>query len=220
MNRIIIRIVLFAISFTFINCTTEECYSCDTEINEWAKNNIETLKTIKRKDFIKLSEAKQKSAFRTFKPYKRKQLWIEKVIQIKSLDLTNDEIKHLLIIEEFIKKYDFSKEISAKEDIFLKSWFNEGKERYNWTVYFLLTGFTNLDNAVKTKEQFKNTYAKKNSSIVNKIVDSPISTDGCDCRWNITCEIVHQGSCSDGCDVTTFGCGWLGMQSCTGDCTG
>ncbi|WP_299528696.1 bacteriocin fulvocin C-related protein [uncultured Lutibacter sp.] len=175
-----------------------------------------------RNELVVLTVEKQKAAFRTFSPKKRKQLWVDKFKQIKSLNFSEEEINHLKTFEKLLNKYDFSKELSEEQLLFLNSWFEEGKLNFKWTPYFLVSGFGMLNvDAVKDKSEFQ-----FSSRVIDVETDPDDGlggggTDNCDCRWDITCQLAQLGDCSDNsCEDTTFGCGWLGMQSCTGDCTG
>lgn len=174
-----------------------------------------------RNELVVLSSRKQRVAFRTFTPEKRKQLWIDKFKQIKSLNFSKDEFDHLKIIEKFLNKYDFSKELTEDQELFLNSWFEEGKLNFKWTSYFLVSAFSKLNNnAVLNKIEFQEEFPTLLASTdYEEEVDDGSGggyTDDCDCRWDLTCELSGLGKCSDnGCEDTIFGCGWLGMQSCT-----
>ncbi len=173
-----------------------------------------------RSELVTLSSGKQKAAFRTFTPEKRKQLWFAKFNQIKSLNFSKEELNHLKIFEKFLKKYDFSNELTKKQEEFLNSWFEKGKLNFEWTPYFLVSGFAMLnEDAVLSKKEFK----KAHPEISLKFDPSPIGPDSgdCDCRWDITCQLAQLGECSDtACEEVPFSCGWLTMQTCTGDCSG
>ncbi len=97
-----------------------------------------------RNELVKLSTGKQKAAFRTFTSKKRKQLWFNKFNQIKSLNFSIEERNHLKIFEKFLKKYNFSKELTKKQEEFLNSWFEKGKLNFGWKNYFLVSGFVML----------------------------------------------------------------------------
>ncbi|MCF6167348.1 bacteriocin fulvocin C-related protein [Lutibacter sp.] len=176
-----------------------------------------------RSELAILSSGKQRAAFRTFTPQKRKQLWLDKFKQIKSLNFSKKEVNHLKIMEEFLKKYDFSKELTKKQEEYLTSWFEEGKLNFKWTPYFLISGFAKLnEDAVLSKKEFKSKFPEV--SMRDDLTTPPDEGGGdidyCDCRWDITCQLAGLGDCSNtSCEGTTFGCGWLGMQSCTSDCS-
>ena len=90
-----------------------------------------------RNELGKLSFPKQKAAFRTFIPQKRKQLWIDKFDEIKLLNFSKEELNHLKKFESFLITYSFSKELSKKQEIFLNNWFNDGKKRLQLDTIFL-----------------------------------------------------------------------------------
>jgi hypothetical protein len=185
---------LFLISFANIGCQDEICYSCDKEINSWAKENLELLEKMGRKDLATLNYSKQKAAFRTFSPDKRKQLWQNKFKQIKSLHFSKEELNHLKIFDNFLKEYDFANELTNKQEQFLNSWFEKEKVDYNWTPYFLISGFARLnENAVLNKQEFqkkfptlsaRGDYIEEDDNFIGGG-----STDDCDCRWDITCQL-------------------------------
>jgi len=177
-----------------------------------------------RNELVILSDGKQRAAFRTFSPEKRKQLWTDKLKQIKSLNFSKEEINHLKIIENFINKYDFSEEITVDQEKYFMAWFEKGKLDFGWTPYFLVSGFAMLnEDAVLNKKEFKDKFSKLLSREYPEETDdgSGVSTSGeCDCRWDLTCELAGLGKCSNtSCEDTYFGCGWLLMQSCTNDCS-
>ncbi len=71
------------------------------------------------------------------------------------------------------------------------------------------------EDAVLSKKEFKKDYPEI------ALREEEFFSGDCDCRWDITCQISGLGDCSDdSCEDTTFGCGWLFSQSCTGDCSG
>ena len=168
-----------------------------------------------RNELATLSSEEQKAAFRTFSPEKRKQLWLNKLNQIKSLNFSNEEMQHLNTFEIFLNKYDFSKELTNEQEKFLNSWFEEGRLKYNWTSYFLVSGFAKLnEDAVKTKKEFYSNFPNLKARIEGE-------SGSCDCKWDITCQLSGLGECSDPeCRETRAGCGWLTMQACDGDCSG
>lgn len=212
------------IAFANISCQDETCYSCDKEVDSWAKENVELLKKMDRIELSKLSNDKQRAAFRTFTPEKRKQLWIAKLKQIKTLNFTDNELNHLKFIEKFISKYDFSKEMTTEQENLFNNWFEEGKLKFGWTPYFLVSGFAVLnDDAVLTKKEFQNNYPKLLARDYEEVVDDGSGgiVNDCDCRWDLSCQLSGLGDCTDkGCESTTLGCGALLMQSCTNDCSG
>jgi hypothetical protein len=220
-SNIKLLLFLLLISFTNIGCENDICYSCDTEIDAWAKNNIESLKLLSRNELVLLTSEKQKAAFRTFTPEKRKQLWTDKLKQIKSLNFSKKELNHLKKIEIFLTQYDFSNELSRQEEIYLKSWFEEGQQKFNWNIYFLVSGFASLDNAVLSKTEFQKEFSKEFTTLSSNLNEFEGQEDSCDCRWDITCQLAGLGDCSDGgCEDSAFGCGFMFMQSCTNDCSG
>ena len=192
--------LLFLISFANIGCQDETCYSCDKEINSWAKENLESLKTMNRSELVILSSGKQRAAFRTFTPQKRKQLWLDKFKQIESLNFSKEELNHLKIMGKFLNDYDFSNELTKKQEEFLNSWFEEGKLNFEWTPYFLISGFAKLnENAVLNKKEFQNKFPAINMR--DDLTTPPdegggYSEDSCDCRWDITCQLSGLGDCS------------------------
>lgn len=210
--------IFFVILIASFNISCDDvCYSCNTEIDSWAKRNKEYLKSLDRNELSHLSLSKQKAAFRTFNPKKRQQLWLSKLNQVKSIVNSKNEIEHLKKIERFIMQHNFLKELSKSQAIFLSSWFKEGQNKYSWNFYFLVSGFVELNNdATFSKEEFESKF--KNYKARPAGLDSGIS--GCDCRWDLSCELANLGSCSGTCESTTLGCGWFLMQSCTGDCSG
>ena len=208
-------LVLVLVSFT-MSCNDQECYSCDSEIDSWAKENKEALSKMDRYELMRLSSKQRAAAFRAFSAEKRKEIWIDKFNQILSIIKSSEERNHLEKILKFVEGYDFSREITEKEEKFFRDWFSEGEYYFEWNKYFMVSGFASLGDAVTTKKAYNALYNSENTE--GRAIETD---DDCDCRWDTHCDLAGLGDCSDDdCEDTTLGCGLFFMQSCTGDCSG
>ncbi|MDE3744086.1 bacteriocin fulvocin C-related protein [Maribacter polysaccharolyticus] len=224
--------ILMSSFFVLVSCEKEKCYSCDDDIDAWAKENVVKLSAMPITEMVKLSLDKQKAAYRTFKPERRKNIWIDKINGIISTAKSNDEQVHLIKVLMMINKLDFNKELTLKQEAYFFEWFDEGKVKFGWTDYFRISGFMMFDKAVNDEEEFKRRYSSDylshNKEIIkadNDITLARLMTinvanaqSECDSRWCLDCDFVG-GYCDKGCEETEYGCGWIGLQSCDKNCT-
>lgn len=226
-----IRLFLTSIALVLLTgCENETCFSCDEEIDSWAKENIKELRLKSRTEISKFNLEKQRAAFRTFTPIKRREIWLDKLASMKRIFSSQDELRHFSKIEKFIEGLDFSQEISDSQADYFFNWFNEGVENYGWTNYFLASGFMRLGETVNSEDQYKNLYTfeprmqnKQDSFGLMQLLiinDANAEEIDCNCRWDTHCQLIASSDCNtqSACEETVLGCGIVFMQSCTGRC--
>lgn len=190
-------------------CSKEECYSCDSDIDAWVKENAKELLAMNREQLSELSISKQKASLRMFSPERRRNIWIDKFNQVMSLTMTDEEKEYLKILEKTLLKIDFSKELPIELENYLLKWTIEVKDRFDWPNTFITNAFFRIGDVNSIRE----------IQIQTKNNEEPGGGDNdCACRYNIGCGLQNYNCEKGDCDETDTGCGFFGGSSCTGKC--
>ncbi len=226
-NSIFLSLLLLVV---LVSCQKEPCYSCDDGVDSWAKENITKISLMTRSDILKLNLEKQKAAYRTLQSDKKKKLWSDKLVDVKKMAKSDEELQHLIVLEKFAENYDFESDLPTELETFLFEWFDEGKKKFGWTDYFRISGFMMLGKAVNSEKEFKDLYSKEilsfntgpkedNSISLKQLLAINVANaeNWCDSKWCYDCQIIG-GYCVNSCTTTQSGCGWLWVSPCTKNC--
>ena len=78
---------LFFLILILMSCNQDDIvYSCNEEVNQWAKENLDGLRTMSREDWKGLSDNKKIAAYRAFNQEQRITFWKDKFAAVKMLD--------------------------------------------------------------------------------------------------------------------------------------
>lgn len=218
MNMVKFFVSIFTVSL-FFSCSTDPVYSCDNEIDVWVKEHMSDIKEMNRQEWKTLDPQYAIAVYRAFTPEQKNTFWKEKISEVKRLNWTDAEIKHISKVESFIDTNGeiFSNEVRTLEEedkieLFFFQWSEYGKNTFGWTdeVVFSIvgTGFSARDT-------------RGNSSIINIQPGDRIIGNGrdCDCSTKSDwCSAGWECKSSDNCDGTSHGCGWVWTYSCNGEC--
>ncbi len=217
-------LLLFSIAcYAMISCNQEvnSVYSCDKMVNEWAKSNLEEIQTMSRTDWNLLDEEKKRAAYRVFSFQQRICLWEEKFNEIRNMNWSEEELKHiekaysfLMSHLSFLSDKELSDEESDELHRFCYLWIKEGMEKIGWTEEIPLS-------IIATCNSLQN---KEGEIIIRTplpFVDEPSETPNCNCHANNL--FFHMcganSSCDDtDCDGASNGCGFFWTESCNGRC--
>ncbi len=217
-------LLLFVIS-TFVGCSHDEemIYSCDKAVNEWTIDNLTFIQKMTRKDWLVLSKAEKRAAYRAFTQQQRINFWLDKLQEVKSLNWSIEEIHHIEKVESFIKDHtEFmnNKKLSDEElDILEKyfyMWLEEGKSVYGWTDNIGISIAGSGEVAKNTKGELFDEATEYNN-------DSDLTNRGgeeCECNQSVFSDFCGgAGPCVESkCTEQADGCGWLFLQQCNGIC--
>lgn len=196
-------LILFSSLFT-LSCRQET--NVDNEMNKF------------RSQLILKTEVQQKEIFKSMSTSEKVRLWQSKLSQILKQDLT-DKQRDLTkqIIDEIPnlnnENYDGENLITlaiemakiTPEDEYIRmfSMFEDYKRNQSEYKKF------NNEMIVNDLIAFKNSLKVKNENTINNFNNT--NKKACNCRW--TCGFYNY---TDNCTETENGCGFLGLQPCTG----
>ena len=208
-------LILLVSNTIFVGCSKEACYSCDSKVDAWVKENKTKLNSMNRQELSELEVPYQKGALRMFTPKRKKLLWKDKLNSVQKLPFSKLEKEHLQFIEQFLNNHDFKNLIPRELEEELLDWAMVGKDKFNWSESFIVKSFFLIGDI-------------DDSSVIRKGVEDE-EDDGsggvgggqgdptCNCRYHLGCGPSWYCT-SATCDETDEGCGFFGTSSCTGVC--
>ena len=198
------------------SCTNDEeiKYSCDKATDVWVKENLEKVRSLTRSEWIDLGTDKQIASYRAFTPEQKIQFWRDKIIEVKKLEWSKAEIRHIEEVEDFLETHHhlFSnkKRTDAESDeleLFFYMWQKKGVEELGWTdrvgISLFGTGYPVVDTSGNVA--IKGIYPPENCHC-NTVEDfcNPAFGPCIKVTW---CNVVG-------------GCGWFWGLECNGRCNG
>ncbi|MBR1378183.1 MAG: bacteriocin fulvocin C-related protein [Bacteroidaceae bacterium] len=216
--------VCAVVALLLMSCSSDELtYSCDKEIDRWVKSNLNEIQQMTRAEWLGLNRGYAIATYRAFTPQQKVIFWQEKLAEVKQLPWSEDELRHIEQVEQFINVHHgfFYKETLTEDendeiDIFFYKWMQQGIENYGWDKLVALsiaaTGYK-VKNTLGELELPLNTYAASNIS--NSIEPT------CDCKTGLlqnACFFSDETCVENDCSYLEDGCGWLLLQSCDGQC--
>lgn len=204
---------VFAI-FVMGSCQQEEaCYSCDENVDAYIKAHLKSIQEMDRAEIITHPNEMQRVMFRVLSPTKKKEVWLDKFVQLNSLDLNEAERILMKKFHDFVIAMNFEDDFSDKDIAYLESLREEVFTKHGWTQRFVVGAFGYLENV------------DSNGIILVKeigddfVITDPNSDKDCDCRWGFAC---LDGPCDERKGVCKrdddSGCGWFFLEKCTGLC--
>lgn len=112
-------------------------YSCDPEINEWVKANLDKIHKMSRTEWLLLDEMKGRAVFAAFTPQQQQDFWQTKIKEVLALDWKTEERTHIQKLGNFFKEhfFIFSNHSPESEKVlvdFCMKWASEAKEQLGW----------------------------------------------------------------------------------------
>lgn len=156
------RSVLLLICFTaiFVSAySSEPKYSCDPEIEKWARANIDHYATAPRSEIAALSAGRQR-AINVGLPAERKELlWREKLADIlREPDLSDAEKQEIeKLYNKFIPLFYEGPDAAEAQESEVLKWMDMMKTKFDWTdnqiYYYTFTWLTKAElDAVQPQE--------------------------------------------------------------------
>jgi hypothetical protein len=196
-----------------MSCEKEEgfCYSCNQNIDNWARENVDLISDMSREDIVELSGEKQRAAFRVMSPDKRKKIWLEKLSGLLDQDQSYEEFKLLNYVIDIAKGLSFSRELTDNEYYAIEHELLNLVEEAGWTRSQMVYTFGTLQLKPSTgANDFFSNGIEANESLQQKL--------DCNCSWG-WCGSTDECE-EDDCEETDFGCGFLLLGSCDKICGG
>ncbi len=230
--------------FSFMSCQQDDLlYSCDAELDAWAKRNYEGIQSFTRAEFISLDYGQQKAAYTAMGEKQRHDIWMGKLNNVLKMDWSNEEAEHIESLISFVgeKESLFANSESQQEqdefELFMYRWMEEAEENLNWdkATIHAICGDPNEVVMVKTRSggmqlmtpKFSDYMTAKQSPTVVKTRSESWEGDDCACSSvSDFCDIFGEipdwvVSCNQNrykCKITDKGCGLFWQFSCDGIC--
>lgn len=217
---------LIAIWFLTSCSQDEKFYSCNQDIDQWTKERLDDIKTMKRSDWLQVDgEEYRRAAYRAFDPIQKYIFWKDKIAEVLELDWNPEEKKHIKLLADYLNQHsDMFDKANFDEDsfeIFMYSWSEKAKEEFQWDgqiLYAIVASgekMIDIKGTLEIKDSKPLTRATKNDCGCSK------SSDYCSFRNSPpgSYPIVVFSCGSDNCD-TVGGCGTLLQYTCDGNCFG
>jgi hypothetical protein len=132
------NLFLAMLGIVFIACSTdnEELeFSCDRDIDEWARKNLTEIRKLTRENYLHIRSADYRSAvYAAFSPEQKRQFWIEKLQETLELDWNDKERGHIKSLLYFAQNSGiFRRELTKDDEIFEYKWTKYAEEELNWS---------------------------------------------------------------------------------------
>lgn len=112
---------VFAI-FVMGSCQQKEaCYSCDENVDAYIKAHLKSIQEMDRAEIITHPNEMQRAMFRVLSPTKKKEVWLDKFVQLNSLDLNEAERILMKKFHDFVIAMNFEDDFSDKDIAYLES---------------------------------------------------------------------------------------------------
>lgn len=216
-----------AIFMLFVSSCTSEydevAYSCNPEINDWAKQNLSEIQTMSRSEWLYIDNPSyQRAALVAFTPEQKYKFWLLKMEEVLELSWKPEETAHIKDVIEllhrnsFIFQDNYSDENRKQYDIELYQWVEKAKKELGWSDLLIAALIADGNRVVDTKGTL-------DISMVKNTLKKTRAEAECDCNldnvlWT-TCGGLFGGSCERySCEKTIEGCGAFGREECDGIC--
>lgn len=229
MNKKLLFAGVILMSLLLSSCSQDDVFSCNPEINDWAKSNKEEIRKMTRSEFLELPDAGyQRAAYAVLAPEKKIDLWKTKINETLLLNWKDAEKTHirelLTMIDENPGWFASRKEKSQAEkdaisdDIILKAapWIEYAKEVLKWDnkqIYAIAgTPDRMLTNKGDIPEPSRARMRKARSEGPCECYDGR----GDFCWTQFAGKGCTYGNCDE--NIEAY-CGWLWGEQCNGMCT-
>lgn len=227
MKKIIILFLILS-GFTFLSCQKEEvCYSCNSDIDAWVKENKANLTKLSSNELLKFDGSRQAAVFRAMESSQKELLWVEKFNTIISTSesFSGDEKEHIKLLKDYILDSNlFNSTLLEEHHNYLLKWVEIGKRNFSWSdvdiAYLLITLYTTDAERDSLKKKAEQNIFERNLPL-NELAREvpPGEKDKCTCNTELSlCGIVHDCLDFDTCEDTESGCGLLWLYPCDGEC--
>lgn len=135
---LLVAMAFFSILFVSSCQKDEEIYSCDPEMDRWAKNNYESIQNLTTTEFLNLEYRMQKVAYVAMGGEQRHKIWMDKLYDILQMEWSQEESNHIESLISFIGKnqslFDNSETQQDRDqfELFMYRWIEKSEEKLCW----------------------------------------------------------------------------------------
>lgn len=109
------QVLVCCISILLLSCSSDAKYSCNPEVEKWARTNIDKYVTATRSEIVELSMDQQRAILRGLPADKKANLWREKLAYImQDSKLSEEEKQEVKNIYDYFIPYFYSRMDSKK----------------------------------------------------------------------------------------------------------
>lgn len=204
----------------FTSCTQDEVfYSCDSEVDQWTKERLADIKTMKRTDWLEVEgEDYQRAIYNAFDPEQKYLFWKEKLAEVLKLEWNPEEKKHIELLSNYIDKnpkiFDRASFDKDSFDKFMYSWLEKARDEFEWDDSVLYAIAISGETMADTNGTIK-------AKITMRATPPTKAKTECSCNKSRSVCFVAGWSCKDPytCTKVSDGCGLLNLEECNGNCT-
>ena len=105
------QVLVCCISILLLSCSSDAKYSCNPEVEKWARTNIDKYVTATRSEIVELSMEQQRAILRGLPADKEANLWREKLAYImQDSKLSEEEKQEVKSIYDYFIPYFYSQD--------------------------------------------------------------------------------------------------------------
>ena len=205
------------------SCSSDDVsYSCNPTIDQWAKDNIEEIRTMSRSELLAMDNpAYQRAAFAAFTPEQKLNFWLLRMDEVLTLPWSQAEVAHIEEVKALLKRntavfqYDYSDEEKKAFDVDLYQWAEKAETELGWSKELLSNLIATPYPMVDTKGTL--ILPKQRQANATRSEELP----DCECHVGNVLFIMCLPSryCGDvPCKSKSHGCGAIWVESCNGMC--
>jgi hypothetical protein len=213
-SNILLPSFLISIVFYFASCTKEKVYSCNEDLNNYAKTTISQHQGISRADLAKLGLDTQFAVMSSLSPLNKARILSEKIdaLLIDSA-VNNDDKAHLQKLYDYVTPAIYENE-HQEQDTFLTHWRDYAYNALQWDqkkmeiyLYIWLT------------ESEMNGFRGGGLYLEPAPREGGGENANCNCTSGYLCETILRGTCLTVPCNKVRDCGFLWNEYCWGRCS-
>ena len=214
-------------------------YSCNPQIDQWAKDNYENIQNFTKIEFESLNNGEQKAAYAIMGTKQRHALWMAKLNDVLQLEWTPQEAEHIksliLFVEENKSLFadNETEDDRNKFELFMYVWIEYSKETLKWDKETIYSICGDPNNAIMIKTRYG--HKKLTISRSYEIGQSTLKTrsesggtfgdctcsqesDWCDIFGEMPSSVMSCNNNNHNCNVVRNNCGTFWKFDCNGIC--
>ncbi|WP_278686243.1 bacteriocin fulvocin C-related protein [Alistipes finegoldii] len=210
------QVLVCCISILLLSCSSDAKYSCNPEVEKWARTNIDKYVTATRSEIVELSMEQQRAILRGLPADKEANLWREKLAYImQDSKLSEEEKQEVKSIYDYFIPYFYSQDGLEEAEEYEKEWINHMQTTYNWDndmiYYYVCTWLI--------AEEYEKVLLQESLKTLRVSTRSEADAPDCECRYDSECHNDRDCNIKANCKITGK-CGIGGQWSCDGLCNG
>lgn len=224
MKKNILSICLVFFSLLLYSCSSEEeIYSCDPNVDQAVKDNLEEIHKMNRADWLDISDYQmQRAVYNAFTAEQKHAFWISKLTNVLEFDWNAGEKEHIQKLMDYATVTLFERKLSKEDEIFFYKWNDYAKEELDWDMQVIgamtHTGLSMVDMKGTLIGIPVAKSATKTTKSWGEACGCSVSSDWCGGHIGGGTEIIkYCEKGANGCYETSR-CGTLLMYTCDGDC--